>query len=122
MHYFLVIILFRIVCIFYNMLIYNIIIIQTKKNNIIVTNISSAINLVCCRTYTTIICSCHINILSILCVLFFVDSNFPYLHPLEELANGVALIHPLDIHQRGMHGFLGFLNWNSLVAFFLIDD
>ena len=35
---------------------------------------------------------------------------------------GIALIHPLDIDQRGMHGFPGFLNWNSFVALFLVDD
>ena len=45
-----------------------------------------------------------------------------YLHPLEKFFDGIALIHPLDIDQRGMHGFLGFLNWNGLVAFFLIDN
>lgn len=55
-------------------------------------------------------------------VLLSADSEFPYLHTLEELFYGISLIHPLDIDQRGMHGFLGFLNRNSLVAFFLIDD
>ena len=63
--------------------------------------------------HTTIICSCHINILSLLYVLFLPDSDFPYLHTLEEFLYGIALIHPLDIDQRGMHGFPGFLNWNS---------
>jgi hypothetical protein len=45
--------------------------------------------------------------------MLFADSEFPYLHTLEEFLYGIALIHPLDIDQLGMHGFPGFLNWNS---------
>ena len=32
-------------------------------------------------------------------IQLFADSEFPYLHTLEELFYGISLIHPLDIHQ-----------------------